>query len=120
MKAQKQPISYLSQRSEVALAMEAALRVEKEGKGVRVVSMPCAERFDKQSEEYRESVLPKSITKRIAIEAGIKDYWYKYVGLDGKIIAMTSFGDSAPADILFKHFGITSEAAYQAAVELVK
>jgi transketolase len=113
-------IIFISNGSEIALAMEAALRVEKEGKGVRVVSIPCAERFDKQSDEYRESVLPKAITKRVAIEAGIKDYWYKYVGLEGKIIAMTSFGDSAPADVLFKHFGITSDAAYQAAVELMK
>jgi len=95
--------------SEVALAMDAAAILAKDGVGVRVVSMPSTDCFDKQDEKYRESVLPRSITKRVAIEAGSSDYWYKYVGLDGAVVGMTSFGESAPADQLFEHFGFTQD-----------
>lgn len=105
--------------SEIALAMEAAQRLAAEGKAVRVVSMPCAERFEKQDATYRESVLPGSITKRVAVEAGIADYWYKYVGLEGKIVGMRSFGESAPADVLFTYFGITADAVYETASSLL-
>ncbi|MBT3276948.1 transketolase C-terminal domain-containing protein, partial [Candidatus Thioglobus sp.] len=91
--------------SEVGLAVESAAA---SGKNVRVVSMPCPERFDKQSDEYRESVLPTSV-KRVAIEASIDNGWYKYVGLEGAIVGMKSFGESAPADQLFKEFGFTVE-----------
>ncbi len=72
-----------------------------------MVSMPCTDAFDKQSAEYKESVLPSGVHCRLAIEAGIKDYWYKYVGLDGDIVAMTTFGESAPADQLFELYGFT-------------
>jgi transketolase len=93
--------------SEVALAMNAAIVLEEQGKATRVVSMPSTDCFDAQSAEYRESVLPANIVKRVAIEAGISDYWYKYVGLQGNVVGMTSFGESAPAGQLFEHFGFT-------------
>ncbi len=105
--------------SEVELALEAAKRLEGDNRSVRVVSMPSCELFDRQSDAYREAVLPKAITKRVAVEALIADYWYKYVGLEGRIIGMRSFGDSAPADELFKFFGITSDAVYEAAKEIL-
>ncbi|WP_298941451.1 transketolase [uncultured Psychromonas sp.] len=93
--------------SEVELAMQAATELTASGKAVRVVSIPCTEQFELQSAEYKESVLPASVTKRVAIEAGIADYWYKYVGLNGAVIGMTTFGESAPADQLFEMFGFT-------------
>ncbi len=95
--------------SEVSLAMDAADLLAKEGKQVRVVSMPSAEVFETQSREYRESVLPPAITARVAVEAAHADYWYKYVGLNGRIVGMTSFGESAPASELFKLFGFTAD-----------
>ena len=93
--------------SEVELAMQAATELTAQGKAVRVVSIPCTEQFELQSAEYKESVLPAATTKRVAIEAGIADYWYKYVGLNGAVIGMTTFGESAPADQLFEMFGFT-------------
>ncbi|XKH60256.1 transketolase [Halomonas sediminis] len=105
--------------SEVSLAMEAAAELEAQGKEVRVVSMPSAYRFNGQSADYRESVLPPSVTKRIAIEAGHADYWYKYVGLEGRVIGMTTYGESAPAGDLFKHFGFTVENIVTQANELL-
>ena len=95
--------------SEVGLAEDAAQKLRQEGRSVRVVSMPSTDHFDAQSDAYKESVLPASVRKRVAIEAGISDYWYKYVGLDGGIVGMTSFGESAPAELLFEHFGFTVE-----------
>ncbi|MEZ9848818.1 transketolase, partial [Vibrio breoganii] len=95
--------------SEVELAVAAQAELTAAGKAVRVVSMPSTDAFDKQDEAYRESVLPSSVTKRIAVEAGIADFWYKYVGFGGKIIGMTTFGESAPAGELFKMFGFTTE-----------
>lgn len=105
--------------SEVGLAMDAAAELEQQGKAVRVVSMPSAYRFNGQDAEYRESVLPKAVTKRIAIEAAHADYWYKYVGLDGRVIGMTTYGESAPAGDLFKHFGFTVENVVKQANELL-
>ncbi|HHH13329.1 MAG TPA: transketolase, partial [Thiolapillus brandeum] len=93
--------------SEVALAMAAAEELEKEGKKVRVVSMPCTEVFDLQDHEYRESVLPSDVTARVAVEAGVTDFWWKYVGSQGRIIGIDRFGESAPANVLFPHFGFT-------------
>ncbi len=95
--------------SEVALAMDSSQELTQQGKAVRVVSMPSTDRFDAQSIEYKESVLPSSVTRRVALEAGISDYWYKYVGLHGAIIGMTTFGESAPANLLFEHYGFTVE-----------
>ena len=105
--------------SEVELAVEAAAQLTVEGKQVRVVSMPSTDAFDKQDAEYRESVLPSDVTARIAVEAGIADFWYKYVGFGGKIIGMTTFGESAPAGELFKMFGFTTENVVGTAKELL-
>ncbi|TQQ72396.1 transketolase [Vibrio cholerae] len=105
--------------SEVELAVAAYEQLSAEGKAVRVVSMPSTDAFDKQDAAYREAVLPAAVTKRIAIEAGIADFWYKYVGFGGRIIGMTSFGESAPAGELFKLFGFTTENVVQQAKELL-
>ncbi|MGL0951006.1 transketolase [Vibrio vulnificus] len=105
--------------SEVELAVKAAEQLTAEGKKVRVVSMPATDAFDKQDAAYRESVLPSDVTARIAIEAGIADFWYKYVGFDGRIIGMTTFGESAPADQLFEMFGFTVENVVNTAKELL-
>ncbi|AVF61504.1 transketolase [Vibrio diabolicus] len=105
--------------SEVELAVEAAAQLTAEGKKVRVVSIPSTDAFDKQDAAYREAVLPSDVTARIAIEAGIADFWYKYVGFDGRIIGMTSFGESAPAGELFKMFGFTTENVVNTAKELL-
>ncbi|MEZ5464758.1 MAG: transketolase [Lysobacteraceae bacterium] len=104
--------------SEVGLAMDAHRALAAEGIGSRVVSMPCCEVFDAQPSDYRESVLPASKRRRIAIEAATADYWRKYVGLDGAVIGMTSFGASAPAGDLFKHFGFTVDNVVEAAKAL--
>jgi transketolase len=103
--------------SEVELAVQAAKMLTSKGKQVRVVSMPSTDVFDAQDAAYRETVLPANISKRIAVEAGITDCWYKYVGLAGDIIGMTSFGESAPAEQLFEHFGITADAIVNAATK---
>ncbi len=105
--------------SEVAITMAAAKTLQAQGKQVRVVSLPATDVFDAQPADYREAVLPSSVSKRVAVEAGIADYWYKYVGLNGRIIGMTSFGESAPAGDLFKHFGFTAEHIVTAAEELL-
>ncbi|MBU3009061.1 transketolase [Cobetia amphilecti] len=105
--------------SEVGLAMDAAAELEAAGRAVRVVSMPATDLFDAQDAEYRESVLPSSVTARVAIEAGHRDYWFKYVGLNGDIIGMETFGESAPAGDLFKHFGFTVENVVECANKLL-
>ncbi|MBR0573931.1 MULTISPECIES: transketolase [Pasteurellaceae] len=105
--------------SEVELAVKAAEQLTAEGKKVRVVSMPCTNIFDRQDEAYRESVLLSSVTKRVAIEAGIADFWYKYVGFGGRIVGMNSFGESAPAGELFKLFGFTVENVVAKAKEIL-
>ncbi|HEC07604.1 transketolase [Thiolapillus sp.] len=94
--------------SEVALAMDAAKELTGEGKKIRVVSMPCTEVFDEQDQEYKDSVLPPSVTARVAVEAGVTDFWYKYVGT-GRVVGIDRFGESAPAGELFPHFGFTVE-----------
>ncbi|MGH7945561.1 MAG: transketolase-like TK C-terminal-containing protein, partial [Opitutaceae bacterium] len=101
--------------SELQYALAAAKTL---GAGVRVVSMPCTQRFDRQSAGYRESVLPTSCRKRVAIEAGVTLMWHKYVGLDGKVIGIDRFGLSAPAGAVFKELGITAEAVVAAAQSL--
>jgi transketolase len=95
--------------SEVGLAMEAQKLLLARGKNVRVVSMPSTDAFDAQDAAYREAVLPKAVMKRVAVEAGVTDGWYKYTGLNGKVIGLDRFGESAPAGQLFKHFGFTAE-----------
>lgn len=99
----------LASGSEVELAMKSKIALKDEGIDVRVVSVPCMELFDKQSKEYKETVLPNAVRARVAIEAGTPDCWYKYVGLDGKVIGMTTFGASAPFSDLLNKFGFTVE-----------
>jgi transketolase len=105
--------------SEVTLAMQAAAKLEEKGRQVRVVSMPSTSVFDQQDAAYKQAVLPLQVGARIAIEASHADYWYKYVGLEGRIIGMTSFGESAPAPALFEHFGFTVENIVATAEELL-
>ncbi|MGX2985976.1 transketolase [Ursidibacter sp. B-7004-1] len=110
---------FIATGSEVELAVKAAEVLTSEGRKVRVVSMPSTNVFDAQDEAYRESVLPSSVTKRVAIEAGIADFWYKYVGFGGRIVGMNSFGESAPAGELFKLFGFTVENVVAKAKEIL-
>lgn len=106
--------------SEVQLAVEAAKRLEGQGRAVRVVSMPSTTLFDAQPADYREAVLPSAVRKRVAIEAAAADSWWKYVGLDGAVVGMTSFGLSAPADKLFVHFGFTVDHVAETVEALLK
>ena len=103
----KPELIFIATGSEVELAVAAYEKLTAEGVKARVVSMPSTDAFDKQDAAYRESVLPKAVTARVAVEAGIADYWYKYVGLNGAIVGMTTFGESAPAEQLFEEFGFT-------------
>ncbi|HEC8328707.1 TPA: transketolase [Providencia rettgeri] len=111
---------FIATGSEVELAVKAADQLTAEGRKVRVVSMPSTDAFDKQDAAYREAVLPANVSARVAIEAGIADYWFKYTGLNGAIIGMHTFGESAPAEELYKEFGITVEKAVEAAKSLLK
>ncbi|GIU23064.1 transketolase [Shewanella sp. MBTL60-007] len=95
--------------SEVQLALDSAAALTEQGQKVRVVSMPSTNEFDKQDAAYKESVLPSSVTKRVAIEAAHVDFWHKYVGFGGAVVGMTTFGESAPGGDLMKHFGFTVE-----------
>ncbi|PTR02818.1 transketolase [Nitrosomonas nitrosa] len=104
--------------SEVGLAMAAQKALSDEGIHIRVVSMPCTSLFDRQDQAYQESVLPKGV-RRVAVEAGVTDYWYKYVGLEGEIIGIDTFGESAPAEELFKYFGFTVENVVNAVKRII-
>jgi transketolase len=95
--------------SELSIAIDAAKVLEDEGKAVRVVSVPCLDVFEKQSEEYKESILPSNCRKRVAVEAASSVSWGKYVGLDGAYVTMDGFGESAPAGELFNRFGFTAQ-----------
>lgn len=110
----------LASGSEVELAVGAKEELEKEGKSVRVVSVPCMDVFEAQSPEYIEEVLPSAVRTRLAVEAANPMPWYKYVGLDGYVVAMDTFGASAPAKILFEHFGFTVANVVEKAKALVK
>jgi transketolase len=105
--------------SEVKLAMGAAESEALAGKNVRVVSMPSTTVFDQQSSEYRESVLPAAVTARVAVEAAVVDGWYKYVGLNGAVVGMNTFGESAPAKELFAYFGFTIDKVVEAVNNLI-
>ena len=100
--------------SEVGITVEAAEQLSAQGKAVRVVSMPSTTVFDKQDADYRESVLPRAVTKRVAVEAAHVDFWHKYVGFDGAVVGMSTFGESAPGAALLKYFGITAQAVVEA------
>ncbi len=100
--------------SEVELAVEAKAKLNEQGVKVRIVSMPSTNIFDEQPQEYKESVLPKNILKRVAVEAGVTLGWYKYVGLEGRVIGLDRFGASAPYKTLYKEFGITTDSIVEA------
>jgi transketolase len=106
--------------SEVGLAVAAYEQLSAQGRRVRVVSMPSTSVFDAQDAAYKQAVLPLQVGARIAIEAAHADFWYKYVGLEGRVIGMTSFGESAPAPALFEHFGFTVENLLETAAELLE
>jgi transketolase len=104
--------------SEVELAVKAAQSLGEKGRNIRVVSMPSTDTFLAQDIDYQDNVLPGKVRNRVAVEAGIADYWYRFVGLDGKVVGMRSFGASAPAKVLFEHFGITTKAVVEAVESL--
>lgn len=106
--------------SEVEITVLAAEKLRADGVNVRVVSLPSTDTFDAQDEEYRESVLPSGVSARVAVEAGIADYWYKYIGLKGAIVGMTGYGESAPAEKLFPYFGFTVENIVEKAKAVLK
>ena len=108
---------FLATGSEVGLAMEVAESMNE--KKIRVVSMPCWELFDQQDQQYRDQVLPPGVVARIAVEAGIRQGWDAYLGESGRFVGMTGFGASAPASVLYEHFGITAENVAGQARELV-
>lgn len=110
----------ISTGSEVGLAVQAYDKLTEQGRKVRVVSMPCTSVFDAQDAGYKQAVLPLQVSARIAIEAAHADYWYKYVGLEGRVIGMTTFGESAPAPALFEEFGFTLENILGQAEELLE
>ena len=106
--------------SEVALAFHAAEKLAEQGKKARVVSMPSTDVFDRQSEEYKESVLPKAVRARVAVEAAMSTTWFKYVGLDGATVCLDHYGASAPAGLLFKKYGFTVENVVETALKVIK
>ena len=105
--------------SEMEITVQAAKTLTDEGHKVRVVSLPSTDVFEAQDEGYKESVLPRDVRARVAVEAGIADYWYKYVGIDGAIVGMTSYGESAPAEKLFPFFGFTAENVVKKAKQVL-
>ena len=105
--------------SEIGLAVDAQKQLAAAGKSVRVVSLPSVDVFMAQDAAYREGVLPAAVRARVVVEASHVDYWWKFAGLDGRVIGMTTFGESAPAPLLYAHFGITTEAVVAAVNELV-
>ena len=109
----------LATGTEVGITLDAAKQLDKQGIGVRMVSMPSVEQFLRQDEAYRESVLPSKLRVRLAVEAGISDYWRKFVGLDGDVIGVDRFGASAPGEVLMEHFGFTAENIIQHARALL-
>ncbi|MFM2008616.1 MAG: transketolase, partial [Pseudomonadota bacterium] len=111
---EKPSVILIATGSEIELAMKSAQQLADEGIAARVVSMPCTDVFNRQDQAYKDSVLLKNVP-RVAIEAGVSDFWFKYVGLDGAVIGIDTFGESAPAGALFKHFGFTSEKVVAAA-----
>ena len=104
----------------MGLALDAAAQLSRSGRRVRVVSLPCCERFDAQEAAYREAVLPRAVRARVAVEAASADYWRKYVGLDGAVLGMEGFGASAPGKVLAQQFGFTVEHLVALAEEVLR
>ncbi|MFC1676802.1 transketolase [Planctomycetota bacterium] len=119
VKADKPDVLLLATGSEVSIAMDAAEKLKADGVSAQVVSMPCWELFEKQSQEYKDSVLPPNVTARVGIEAGVDTGWYKWLGSNGAFIGMSGFGTSAPQNLCFEKFGITVEAAVEAAKKVI-
>jgi transketolase len=105
--------------SEVEIAINVATQLNNENRNIRVVSMPCTFVFDQQNESYKESVLPNSCRKRLAVEAGVTDYWRKYIGLDGIALGVDTFGESAPGKVVFEFFGLTEKNMKQQLNDLI-
>jgi transketolase len=116
--AGKVQVVLLATGSEVQIAVEAAAQLQARGIAARVVSMPCLERFDQQTAEYRQAVLGQGLP-RVAVEAGVTRLWYQYVGSGGKVIGLDRFGESAPAGEVYKYLGLTADRVTAAAVELL-
>ena len=105
--------------SEVGVSADAVRALQEEGLAARLVSLPSVDVFERQDESWRESVLPASVRRRVAVEAGAVDYWRKFVGLEGCVVGMTTFGESAPGGVLMEHFGFTAERVAEAARSLI-
>jgi transketolase len=105
--------------SEIGIAVEAADQLGAEGKRVRVVSMPCSNLFDEQDQSYKDAVLPPAVTRRVAVEAGVSNNWYRYSGTQGAVLGLDRFGMSAPAPEVFKHFGFTVENLRKMVTEIL-
>ncbi|MDR2877089.1 MAG: transketolase [Chromatiales bacterium] len=118
--AGKPDLIVIATGSEISLAIDAASKLEEKGRKVRVVSMPSVDVFEKQDAAYRESVLPAAVTARIAIEAGVTSAWYRYVGTQGAVIGMDTFGESGPAEKVFEHFGFTTDKVVATAERVLK
>ena len=116
----KPEVIVIATGSEVELTMSTASKLNEAGHKIRVVSMPATDLFDAQDQSYRDSVLPPTCRKRISVEAGVTDYWRKYVGLDGKSLGVDSFGESAPAKDVFEHFGLTAASLEEMIKDLAK
>ena len=110
-------IIFIATGSEVALAVAAATELATGGINARVVSMPCTDLFDKQTDDYRNAVLPRNVTARVVIEAGVSETWWRYAGQAGRVIGIDCFGESAPAGELFRHFGFSVENVTKVARE---
>ncbi|MBR9908806.1 MAG: transketolase [Gammaproteobacteria bacterium] len=118
--AEQPQVILLATGSEVDVAVSAAELLAKQGIRVRVVSMPCIELFMQQDAEYRDAVLPPELRTRVAVEAAHEDYWYKFVGPDGRVVAMNSFGESAPGGVLMEHFGFTATNVANTVISLLQ
>ena len=118
--SEKVDVIIIATGSEVGIAYDAYDILKNMGIGARVVSMPCTELFEEQSEEYKESVLPSSIDRRIAVEASSDVSWYRYVGIKGKVVGMTEFGKSAPYSKLFDYYGFTAQHVAEVAARVAK
>ena len=105
--------------SEVGLAVDAFDKLSSDGVAARVVSMPCTDAFDRQSQSYRDSVLPPSVTARVVVEAGVSAGWYKYAGSNSAMVCLDSFGESGPAEEVFAHFGFTVDNVIQSTKKLL-
>jgi len=116
---QNPEIILIAAGSELSITLDAAQQLSQQGKQVRVVSMPSTNVFDQQDDTYKESILPAEVTCRLAVEAGVSDFWCKYVGLQGRVVGIDTFGASAPGGVAMKHFGFSEENIIKQALEML-